>query len=189
MAVSRSGRRTRTPIAATEDTNNAGKAGQVKGTMAEQTNGDTKAGKLDLAQKPEAKAPAGKPAPAKGEIQVRTAGQIAERPVGTDSFEIAETYSEAGIRPIEVSHLEVFGTILNGRPIAASHLHVMDYALPGHRPVFADEMTFRDDLTLPGGRPVITSNPKLLEASLLPGGRPIASNDVDDSENLMGFLD
>lgn len=187
MAVSRSGRRTRTPIAATEDTNNAGKAGQVEGNMTEQaTNGDTKAGKLDLAQKPEAKAAAGK---TKSEIQVRTAGQIAERPVGIDTFEISETYSEAGIRPIGVSHLEVFGTILNGRPIAASHLHVMDYALPGHRPVFADAMTFRDDLTLPGGRPVVTSNPKLLEASMLPGGRPIASNDIDDSETLMGFLD
>ncbi|MBW4514929.1 MAG: hypothetical protein KME11_06860 [Timaviella obliquedivisa GSE-PSE-MK23-08B] len=187
MAVSRSSRRTRTPIAATENTNDAGKVGQVEGTMTEQiATGDTKAGKLDLAQKPESKAATAK---AKSEIQVRTAGQIAERPVGADTFEIAETYSEAGIRPIGVSHLEVFGTILNGRPITASHLHVMDYALPGHRPVFADAMTFRDDLTLPGGRPVVTSSPKLLEASMLPGGRPIASNDVDDSETLMGFLD
>jgi hypothetical protein len=155
--------------------------------MAEQTtNGDTKAGKLDLAQKPEAKATASKPA--KSEIQLSATGRVAERPVSPDDLEIAETYSEAGIRPIGVSHLEVFGTILNGRPISASHLHVMDYST-GQRPVFADTMTFRDDLTLPGGRPVVTSDPKLMESSLLPGGRPIASNEIDDSENLMGFLD
>jgi hypothetical protein len=28
-----------------------------------------------------------------------------------------------------------------------------------------------------------------LEASLLPGGRPIASNEIDDSETLMGYID
>jgi hypothetical protein len=152
--------------------------------MAENTaNGDTKAGKMELAQKPEAKS-----TPAKTEIQLSKAGRITDRPVAPDDMEIAETYSEAGIRPIGVSHLEVFGTILNGRPIAASHLQVLDYA-PGQRPVFANEVTYREDLTLPGGRPVVTSDPSLMETSLLPGGRPIASNAIDDSENLMGFLD
>jgi hypothetical protein len=188
MAVSRGGRRTKaaiaTPKGTAKDTDNKGNAGQLEGTMAEQTtNGDTKAGKMELAQKPEAKS-----APAKHEIQLSKAGQVADRFVAPDDMEIAETYSEAGIRPIGVSHLEVFGTILNGRPISASHLHVMEYA-PGQRPVFANEVSYREDLTLPGGRPVITSDPHLMEASSLPGGRPIASNAIDDSENLMGFLD
>jgi hypothetical protein len=161
--------------------------GAMEGTMAEQAeNGGTNAGKLELAQKPAART-RGKAT--KGEMSLRTAGQMAESPIGAGAIEIAETYSEAGIRPIAVSHLEVFGTILNGRPIAASHLHVMDSSLPGQRPIFASDMVFRDELTLPGGRPIIASDPHLMEASLLPGGRPIASNEIDDSETLMGFLD
>jgi hypothetical protein len=158
--------------------------GAIEGIMAEQSeNGGTTPGKMELAQKPAAKA-RGKAS--KGEIELRTPSQIAAH---SGEIEIAETYSEAGIRPISVSHLEVFGTILNGRPIAASHLHVMDYSLPGQRPVFASDMIIRDALTLPGGRPVIASDPHLMEASLLPGGRPIASNEIDDSETLMGFID
>jgi hypothetical protein len=157
--------------------------GAIEGIMAEQSeNGGTNPGKMELAQKPAAKT-RGK---AKGEIELRAPHQMAE-PSG--AIEIAETYSEAGIRPISVSHLEVFGTILNGRPIAASHLHVMDYSLPGQRPVFASDMIIRDALTLPGGRPVVASDPRLMESSLLPGGRPIASNQIDDSETLMGFID
>ncbi|NJR64184.1 MAG: hypothetical protein HC772_00765 [Leptolyngbyaceae cyanobacterium CRU_2_3] len=79
--------------------------------------------------------------------------------------------------------------ILNNRPISASHQHIVNYSLPGHRPVFANELAIREELTLPGGRPVMVSDPKLMESSGLPGGRPIASNDISDSEPLMGFLD
>jgi hypothetical protein len=151
--------------------------------MAEQT--DNGGGKLELAQKPAART-RGK---AKSEIELSTAPSILESPVGAGTIEVAETFASAGIRPIAVSHLEVFGTILNGRPISASHLHVMDSSIPGQRPVFASEMVIRDDLTLPGGRPIMASDPHLLEASLLPGGRPIASNEIDDSETLMGYID
>jgi hypothetical protein len=151
--------------------------------MAEQT--ENGGGKLELAQKPAAKA-RGR---AKNDIELSTSAQIVESPVGAGAIGIAETFASAGVRPIATSHLEVFGTILNGRPIVASHLRVMDYALPGQRPVFASDMIIRDDLTLPGGRPIVASDPHLLEASFLPGGRPIASNEIDDSETLMGFLD
>lgn len=165
--------------------------------MAEQNVGngevvEAKAGKLDLAQKPETNGNESKLAvlteESQGELQ-GFVGYLGDRPVGHGAIEVAEYFTSAGVRPIAASHMEVFGTILNGRPIMASHLHVMEYALPGNRPVFSSEMIVRDDLTLPGGRPIMASNPDLLAATLLPGGRPIASNEIDDSETLMGFID
>jgi hypothetical protein len=51
---------------------------------------------------------------------------------------VAETFISVGIRPIAVSYLEIFGTILNGRPISASR-YVMDSSIPGQCPVIASE--------------------------------------------------
>jgi hypothetical protein len=115
-------------------------------------------------------------------------GAIQISPAG--SFRVAENFSAAGLRPIAASSMQIYGTILNNRPIMASNLRVIDsVTLADHRPIFASELMVREDLTLPGGRPVFASDPKLLEASLLPGGRPIASNEIDDSETLMGYID
>jgi hypothetical protein len=128
-----------------------------------------KAGKLELTAKPEPKEETG--------LALHEGGEL----------EVAESYSEAGVRPIEVSHLEVYGMILNNRPISASHLHVVEYV--GSRPIFASEIVVREDLTLPGGRPVVASDPRLMDALQHVGGRPIASNDIGDGEVLMGYLD
>lgn len=128
-----------------------------------------KAGKLELASKPEP--------PTETGLAVHESGEL----------EVAESYSEAGVRPIEVSHLEVYGMILNNRPVSASHLQVVEYV--GSRPIFASELVICDDLTLPGGRPIVASDPRLMDANLITGGRPIASNDIGDGELMMGYLD
>lgn len=167
--------------AAAEADNNAV---ELEETMAEEkatTNGGAgeapKSGKLDLAQKPDAQPTS------------QEATGLALRTEAPAEIEVAESFTSAGVRPIAASHMEIFGTILNNRPIMASHLKVMEYSIPGHRPVFASDLVIRDDLTLPGGRPIMASDPHLLQASLITGGRPIASNEIDDSETLMGFLD
>ncbi|MDX2216375.1 MAG: hypothetical protein SFY66_24130 [Oculatellaceae cyanobacterium bins.114] len=102
---------------------------------------------------------------------------------------VAGMISISGDRPIATSNLPVYGTILNNRPIMASNIKVLDITAIGGRPIFASDLVIREDLSLPGGRPVFASDPHLLEASLLPGGRPIASNEIDDAETLMGFID
>ncbi|NJO79896.1 MAG: hypothetical protein HC827_16195 [Cyanobacteria bacterium RM1_2_2] len=170
------------------ETEIASNAVEVEEIMAEQTkavsNGDaSKPGKLELAQKPEADANGHTEAEPNHESGLVVHAQ------GLEEIEIAETFTSAGLRPIGASHMEIFGTILNNRPIMASHLHVMEYSLPGHRPIFASDLVVCDDLTLPGGRPIMASDPHLLEASMIMGGRPIASNQIDDSETLMGFID
>jgi len=85
--------------------------------------------------------------------------------------------------------MEIFGTILNDRPIMASHIQVADTTIPGGRPIFVSDIIVRDDLTLPGGRPIFASREDLMDAPLLPGGRPIAANEEIDTELLMGYID
>lgn len=152
-------------------------AEQEKTSNGESQAAASKSGKLDLAKK---SANGGN---GQGESGLSIASKEAKGELQVGSF------SEAGLRPIAASHLEVYATILNGRPIAASHLRVIEQDVPGSRPIFANDLSFREDLTLPGGRPILVSDPKLMQASTLPGGRPIASNAVDDSETLMGFID
>ena len=113
------------------------------------------------------------------------------RPVMPSDIEIAETISEAGVRPIAVSHLVLAGSFLNGRPIEASALTVHEM-LPGDRPIFDSEFKMVEGALLPGNRPIMASSPELLAGSnLLPGNRPIANNDIVDpsAEILMGYLD
>jgi len=112
------------------------------------------------------------------------------RPVMPSDIEVKETLTIAGVRPIAASHLELFGSFLNGRPIAASSIQVRDM-LPGDRPIMANTFQMVEGSILPGDRPIMLSDPRLLEASVLPGNRPIAPNDIIDPEPeaLMGYLD
>ncbi|MFM7449540.1 MAG: hypothetical protein ACKO24_13205 [Leptolyngbyaceae cyanobacterium] len=127
----------------------------------------------------------------KGEMQLhQPTTMVWNRPVMPSEIEVKETIVVAGVRPIEASHLALFGSFLNGRPIAASPIQVAEM-LPGDRPIFVSEFHMVEGLTLPGERPVMVSDPQLMQASVLPGGRPIASNDIIDPEpaTLMGYLD
>ncbi|PZV14928.1 MAG: hypothetical protein DCF22_08020 [Leptolyngbya sp.] len=113
----------------------------------------------------------------------------ADGPLMSSEFDVAETISSAGIRPIEVSHLELAGSFMNGRPIATSNLTVYGM-LTRDRPVFNSDVKMVEGFMLMN-RPVMASSPDLMQGSLLPGGRPIASNqNVDpEPETLMGYLD
>lgn len=115
---------------------------------------------------------------------------VGDRPVMASEIEVAETISVAGVRPIAVSHLVLSGSYLNGRPIEASSVRVLDM-LPGDRPIFDSGFRVAEGAMLPGHRPIMASRHELLEASMLPGNRPIASNDDVDPEPavLMGYLD
>lgn len=94
------------------------------------------------------------------------------------------TYNEAGLRPVGSSSLQIYGTIANNRPVSISPLRVVSFV--GKRPIFASQITVLNEF---GGRPIVVSNPALMEVSNLPGGRPIASNETDEGEGLMGYLD
>lgn len=136
-----------------------------------------KVGKLELADKPTEK------------VADKTKANGRSESGMTLHSEAPGEVEVSGLSHMPSDDLEVYAMIFKNRPIAASHLHVVNHPLPGHRPIFASELAIREDLTLPGGRPVMISDPRLMEGSGLPGNRPIASNEIGDGEPLMGFLD
>lgn len=112
------------------------------------------------------------------------------RPVGPDDFTISETVSISGNRPIGTSTLHISETygIVGNRPVEASDFEVV--ATMGHRPIGSSAMQVSEMFSMSGARPVAMSTLHIDEVySTMGGNRPIASNEIDDSATLMGFLD
>ncbi|MDF0556036.1 hypothetical protein [Kamptonema sp. UHCC 0994] len=90
-------------------------------------------------------------------------------------------------RPIGTNDFEVFDTIRN-RPIESSSLEVIE--IVDNRPVMADNFEVMEMYSEAGNRPVGSSALQISELySVMGANRPIASNIIDDSFTLMGFID
>lgn len=118
------------------------------------------------------------------------AAALPHRPVGPNDFTVSDTLSISGNRPIGVNTLQVSETygIVGNRPVEASDLEVV--ATLGRRPIGSSRMQVTEIFSISGARPVGVSTLHIDEVySTMGGNRPIASNDIDDSSTLMGFLD
>ncbi|MEH2068838.1 MAG: hypothetical protein V7K47_11875 [Nostoc sp.] len=95
------------------------------------------------------------------------------RPIGSSDLEVTEKLSVSGVRPVSTGKLEVVETYnaMGIRPIGANHIQVVE------------------NINLSGIRPVSSSSLVVAQSYSVFGNRPVASNDIDDSTNLMGFLD
>lgn len=93
------------------------------------------------------------------------------RPIGAANFEISQMISIAGNRPIGASNIQVLET----------------RGIMGNRPIVSSQLKIHDMMSFSGNRPITVSNLNIYD--FLMGGRPIASNDIDDPETLMGYLD
>ncbi len=112
------------------------------------------------------------------------------RPVGPDDFTISETVSMSGNRPIGTSTLHISETygIVGNRPVESSDLEVVGTV--GRRPIGSSAMQVSEMFSMSGARPIGVSLLHIDEVySTMGGNRPIASNEIDDSSTLMGFLD
>lgn len=112
------------------------------------------------------------------------------RPVGPDDFTISETVSISGNRPIGTSTLHISETygIVGNRPVEASDLEVV--GTMGRRPIGSSAMQVSEMFSMSGARPIGISTLHIDEVySTMGAERPIASNEIDDSSTLMGFLD
>lgn len=112
------------------------------------------------------------------------------RPVGPDDFTISETVSMSGNRPIGTSTLHISETygIVGNRPVESSDLEVVGTL--GRRPIGASVLQVSEMFSMSGARPIGVSLLHIDEVySTMGGNRPIASNEIDDSSSLMGFLD
>ncbi len=123
-------------------------------------------------------------------IQLYLPAGSPNRPVGPNDFTVSEIVSMSGKRPIGTSTLHISETygIVGNRPVEASDLEVV--ATLGRRPIGASTMQVSEMFSMSGARPVGVSNLHIDEVySTMGGNRPIASNEIDDSSTLMGFLD
>jgi hypothetical protein len=112
------------------------------------------------------------------------------RPVGPNHFTVSEIVSISGNRPIGASTLhisEIYG-IVGNRPVEASNFEVV--ATLGRRPIGTSAMQVSEMFSMSGARPIAVSTLHIDEVySTMGGNRPIASNEIDDTWTLMGFLD
>lgn len=123
-------------------------------------------------------------------IQLYLPAGLPNRPIGPNDFTVSEIVSISGHRPIGTSTLHISETygIVGNRPVEASDLEVV--ATLGRRPIGSSTMQVSEMFSMSGARPVGVSTLHIDEVySTMGGNRPIASNDIDDSSTLMGFLD
>jgi hypothetical protein len=106
----------------------------------------------------------GKKASAKGEI-------VPVLPTDANEFEVYKSMNVAGIRPIAATSLHIVGS----------------YDSAGHRPIGADEFEVSATINVSGLRPIAASHLHITDH--LTGNRPVASNEIDDSATLMGYID
>ena len=76
------------------------------------------------------------------------------------------------------------------RPIQPSSLEIVHtYSSVGsNRPVSKGTIDFSSSIAISGNRPIAASTLQVSESYIM-GNRPIASNESDDTDSLMGYLD
>jgi hypothetical protein len=127
---------------------------------------------------------------AKGNGQTENAKEETSKPMQSSGKSKSAASALAVKSGSETAEADGPRYVLGIRPIEPSHLEVLDITtIPGHRPIFASHLQVVNSDLLPGHRPIMASDPELLNAPMLMMNRPIASNEVDDPETLMGFLD
>ena len=78
-----------------------------------------------------------------------------------------------------------------GRPVSPSEHKVADTfsAVGAERPIFASTLQVSGIIKSSGDRPISASSLVISQTYSLMGNRPIASNEIDDPNTLMGYLD
>ncbi|MBD2654098.1 MULTISPECIES: hypothetical protein [Synechocystis] len=96
------------------------------------------------------------------------------------------------VKPKHIGGLDLLPTpkgMPTNRPIEASKIHVVSTygSMGATRPVGASTMEVSSTMTVSGNRPIALSHLHISEITA--GNRPVASNEIDDPNTLMGYLD
>ncbi|MDY6936774.1 MAG: hypothetical protein SWY16_03825 [Cyanobacteriota bacterium] len=77
------------------------------------------------------------------------------------------------------------------RPISVSQYHITETfaAVGGERPIFSSGLQVCGTIDSSGQRPIAASGLAISEVYTSMGNRPVASNEIDDPNALMGYLD
>lgn len=130
--------------------------------------------------------------PIKTATVIKTSASTREQKVKEEQSTSALSIKEKTIHSSHGLQLIVKeGHLPGNRPIEASHLNIVRTygTIRGNRPVVASGIDVKGTLTISGRRPIMASHLQVSETYAVMGDRPVASNEVDDLELLMGFLD
>ena len=112
---------------------------------------------------------------------------LAKKDRNTEKIAVYQAEPLPGNRPIGAANFEI-SQIEGNRPIGVSNIQVLDtVAIMGNRPIASSQLEIHEMMTYSGNRPITTSSLDIYD--FLMAGRPIASNDIDDPDTLMGYLD
>lgn len=122
------------------------------------------------------------------QVEAQTVKEPENKGAGTHSG--IELYQPSvglpGNRPIASSKLQICDTIWN-RPVTSSNFEILGtMSASGIRPIASSHLQVSATLSISGNRPISASH-LVINHTLM--NRPISSNQIDDSEGLMGFLD
>ncbi|MBE9116834.1 hypothetical protein IQ249_13080 [Lusitaniella coriacea LEGE 07157] len=101
------------------------------------------------------------------------------------------TSEKGGLVPAsQPAGLDLYQTprLPQNRPIEQSHLKV-DHMIFGNRPVMKSEMDVSNSIVISGNRPIAKSHLAVSETYTVMGNRPVASNEIEDINTLIGYLD
>lgn len=137
--------------------------------------------------------PAEQPPVASSALAIQSTVNMAGlRPIATSSVQVVDTVNMAGLRPIIASGLNITHSVnMAGlRPIVDDGLQVLETVnIMGIRPITTSEIQIAETINLMGVRPIAYSGLQITEMMSVAGLRPVASNEIDNSNELMGFLD
>ena len=95
-------------------------------------------------------------------------------------------------RPLVSRSLELVnhGSLPGNRPIAVAHLEIVNAdSLPNQRPIIHSGLEIVNRDAIAHDRPIIRRGLPFTPSPDLPNNRPIATNEIYDSEELMGYID
>ncbi|MBE9040835.1 hypothetical protein IQ235_08590 [Oscillatoriales cyanobacterium LEGE 11467] len=77
------------------------------------------------------------------------------------------------------------------RPVTVSHSEITETfgAVGGQRPIFASHLQVCGTINSSGQRPISAGTLAISDVYASMGNRPVASNEIDDPNALMGYLD
>ena len=80
---------------------------------------------------------------------------------------------------------------VGNRPVSSSNLRVAEtFSTVGtNRPIAAGDLQVVSTMKASGNRPISSSGLAISTTYSVMGNRPVASNEIDDSETLMGYID
>ena len=122
--------------------------------------------------------------------------QAKSTPSKTTEVKVAASKSKATANSVEVAKEQALALSVSrpllpqNRPIEPSHLQIVNtYSSVGsNRPVSKGTVKFSSSLVISGNRPIAASTLKVSDSYIM-GNRPIASNELDETTALMGYLD